>query len=438
MIDSKAFNLDVSEAESILPDGALEGLADDVDRVAGELAAGQGPGAEFLGWRELPQRMLGEERHRLLESAEQARADSDDVVVVGIGGSYLGAQAILTALADHCDGPRILFAGTDLCATSLRRLEQALAGRDVRLCVVSKSGTTLEPAVAFRFLRRLLEERYGRDGASRRITAITDAEHGVLRQLAEREGYETFVIPPDVGGRFSVLSPVGLWPAAVAGIDIVRLLEGAVDMATTCDNPALTANPAHLYAAARTALYRAGYTTEILASFETGLRDLQRWWQQLFGESEGKQGEGIFPAVASYTTDLHSLGQYVQDGRRDLLETFLVVEETLPGMAVPADPGDDGADADRDGLAWLAGRPLDEINRKAYEGTRKAHREGGVPVLAIELKRLDEWSLGGLLMFFQRAVAVSGRLLGINPFDQPGVEAYKREMFGLLGRPDAG
>ena len=437
MIDSRAFTLEVEGNERFLPEGSLAVLEPEIAAVVDDLRHRRGPGAEFLGWWDLPQRMAGAEAARIREDAAEAAADCDDLVVVGIGGSYLGARAVLTALGRRPGAPRVLFAGTDLSAASLARLQEEIRDRDLRLCVISKSGTTLEPAVAFRFLRREMEQRYGRDNAALRITAITDAEHGVLRQMAEREGYRTFTIPRDVGGRFSVLTPVGLWPLAVAGLDVDRLLEGAADMAAACDNDTLTANPAHLYAAARTALYRAGFRTEILASFDPRLADLQRWWQQLFGESEGKEGRGIFPATATFTTDLHSLGQYIQQGRRDLMETLLQVEETAPEVTVPVEAGPDGTDQDRDGLAWLAGRPLDEINARACEGVRRAHRDGGTPVLLLRLQRLDEWSVGALLYFFERAVAVSARLLDVNPFDQPGVEAYKREMFRLLGKPGA-
>jgi glucose-6-phosphate isomerase len=435
MPEPGALSLQLDGLKGFVSEDAISSRSGAIRTITAAIARREGPGADFLGWLDLPAAMSGPGLDRLEDAAGRAREDCDVVVVIGIGGSYLGAQALLSALADRTSGPEILFAGTHLCSVGLHRLLRDIGDRDLRLCVVSKSGTTLEPAVAFRALRNLLEERYGRDNAQRRITAVTDAARGALRGMADAEGYDTYVIPDDVGGRFSVLTPVGLWPLAVAGLDLRALLEGAGDMAVVCGSEALDANPAHLYAAARHALYERGYVTEVLSTFRSGLHHLQEWWKQLFGESEGKDGKGIFPASCRFTTDLHSLGQYLQDGRRELFETFLVVDEGRPELTVPADPGPDGADLDRDGLAYLVGRPLDEINRKAYEGTRTAHLAGGVPVLSIEMRELDERTLGGLIFFFEKAVAVSGRLLGVNPFDQPGVEAYKREMFRLLGRP---
>jgi glucose-6-phosphate isomerase len=430
MQDSRAFALDTTGIETFIPREAIEARADLARAVGAELKRGEGPGSAFLGWRDLPTTARGPALERLTDAAQRAREDSEVVVVIGIGGSYLGSCAVLEALQDRTGGPEILFAGTNLCSAGTARLMRRIGDRDLRLCVISKSGTTLEPALAFRLFRKLLEDRYGADNARRRITAITDASRGALRALADAEGWDTYVIPDDVGGRFSVFTPVGLWPLAVAGLDIRRLLEGAGDMAVTCENPALDANPAHLYAVIRNLLYLDGYTTEVLSTFHGDLGQVQEWWKQLFGESEGKEGKGIFPAACRFTTDLHSLGQYLQDGRRELFETFLIVNRSDPSVTVPAIAGGDG-----DGLGYLVDRPLDEINRKAYEGTRTAHLGGGVPVLAIELARLDEWTVGGLLYFFQKAVAVSGRMLGVNPFDQPGVEAYKREMFRLLGKP---
>ncbi len=430
-----AISLQLDGLQQFVPEDAIPSQAAQVGAIAAEIGRREGPGADYLGWLDLPHVMSGPELHRLKDAAERAREDCDVVIVIGIGGSYLGAQAVLSALADRTSGPEIVFAGTHLCSSGLSRLLRDIGDRDLRLCVISKSGTTLEPAIAFRLFRSLLEERYGADNARRRITAVTDSSRGALRTMADAEGYDTYVIPDDVGGRFSVLTPVGLWPLAVAGLDIHSLLEGAGDMAVVCENDVLEANPAHLYAAARHVLYNQGFTTEVLSTFRGDLGHVQEWWKQLFGESEGKGGKGIFPASCRFTTDLHSLGQYLQDGRRELFETFLVVDEGSPELTVPADPDADGTDRDRDGLAYLVGRSLDEINRKAYEGTRAAHLEGGVPVISLEMNKLDEWSLGGLLFFFEKAVALSGRLLGVNPFDQPGVEAYKREMFRLLGKP---
>jgi len=431
------FQLDIARILDFVDSDRLEEKAPLVQGVARQLERREGPGADFLGWLDLPETVRGRTLDGVLDAAEAARTDSEALVVIGIGGSYLGAEAGLRALQDRCDGPEVIFAGTSLSSTVLRRLVAWVGERDLRLCVISKSGTTLEPAVAFRVFRELLVRRYGREAAARRITAVTDAERGALKAMADQEGYRTFVIPDDVGGRFSVLTPVGLLPMAVAGLDVGELLAGARAMREACATADLHANPAHLYAAARSALYDAGYVTEVLSTFQPDLASLQEWWKQLFGESEGKEGRGVFPASCTFTTDLHSLGQYLQDGRRELFETFLTAAQGAPEVVVPADAEEpDGPDLDRDGLAWLVGRSLDDINRQAYLGTRNAHHDGGVPTISLELARLDEAALGGLFYFFEKAVAVSGRLLGVNPFDQPGVEAYKREMFRLLRGSD--
>ncbi|HOX24417.1 MAG TPA: glucose-6-phosphate isomerase [Candidatus Krumholzibacteria bacterium] len=423
--------LDTSRTESFLPPADVDALAPRVAAAAADLAARRGEGSDFLGWLDLPANLAAADFAALELAAAQARRDSEACVVVGIGGSYLGARAVLDALGHGRGAPEVIFAGTSLCASALRQVTRRLERRDFRLVVISKSGTTLEPALSFRVLRRLLEERYGTAAAAARVTAITDARRGALRELADRAGWESWPIPNDVGGRFSVLTPVGLLPLAMAGIDIRALVAGAADMRRACLTDDLRANPAHLYAASRFGLYGKGYQTEILATFHTGLATFGEWWKQLYGESEGKDGKGIFPASTVYTTDLHSLGQYLQDGRRSLLETFLVVREDAPEVVVPADPG--GVEG-LDGLDDLVGRRLDSINVKAYEGTRTAHVQGGVPCLALELDRLTPEAVGGLLYLFEKGVAIGGRLLGVNPFDQPGVEAYKREMFRLLGR----
>ncbi|MFH1843823.1 MAG: glucose-6-phosphate isomerase [bacterium] len=423
--------LDCTGAESFLPAGTVNDLAPAIATVVDELASGNCPGADYLGWLDLPAAQEARQFEALETAARRARNAAGCYVVIGIGGSYLGARAVLEALGADQEAPELLFAGTGLCSAALSRLLERVRGRDLRLCVISKSGTTLEPGVAFRVFRTLLEEQYGRAGAARRITAVTDSEKGALRRLAREEGYETFVIPDDVGGRFSVLTPVGLLPLAVAGIDIRGLVAGAADMRERCQTDELRANPAHLYAATRFALYKHGFHTEILSTFHSGLHYFQEWWKQLFGESEGKEGKGIFPASASFTTDLHSLGQYIQDGRRELLETFLCVRQAVSELTVPATPG--GGDAD--GLDYLVGKSFDEINWQAYLGTRQAHTTGGVPCLAFELEKLETRDLGGLIYLFEKAVAVGGGLLAVNPFDQPGVEAYKQEMFRLLGKP---
>ncbi len=428
MLETQGIRLDVSAAEDFLAAGAVDGLAAQVTAVASELENGQGPGADYLGWLGLPTAITDDDLAVMQASGDRAR-DAEVYVVVGIGGSYLGARAVLEALGGAAAGyPEIVFAGTGLCSATLDRVLRKVANRDFRVCVISKSGTTLEPAVAFRLLRAELTRRYGPEGAADRITAVTDRSRGALRELAAGQNYETFVIPDDVGGRFSVLTPVGLVPLAAAGIDIRGLVRGAAEMVPACTGGQLRENPAHLYAATRHLLYKKGFTTEVMSTFHADLQQIQEWWKQLFGESEGKGGQGIFPASTVFTTDLHSLGQYVQDGRRELQETFLCVRQAVAGITVPEDA------ADLDGLNYLAGRSLDDINWKAYEGTRQAHLDGGVPCSSLEVERLTPEVVGALLYMFEKAVAVSGRLLGVNPFDQPGVETYKKEMFRRLGR----
>lgn len=431
MLEAAGVSLDLAGTEAFLGRDRLEKLAPRVAEAARGLAEGTCAGREFLGWLELPSRIGEPELAACEAAAVRARADAQVVVVVGIGGSYLGARAVLDALPPAPGvGLPLLYAGTGLCSAALDRVLRALEGRDFRVCVISKSGTTVEPAVAFRVLRGLLRQRYGDQGAAARITAVTDARRGALRQLAGAEGWETFVVPDDVGGRFSVLTPVGLVPLAMAGVDVRGLVAGARAMQEACAGEGLFDNPAHLYAAARYALCEQGFTTEVLSSFHSGLQTLQEWWKQLFGESEGKEGRGIYPASAVFTTDLHSLGQYLQEGRRNLQETFLCARRAVPGLVVPADPG-----ADADGLGYLAGRPFDEINWIAYEATRQAHIQGGVPCQAIAVDQVTPRTVGALIYMFEKAIGVGGLLLGLNPFDQPGVEAYKREMFRRLGRP---
>ena len=430
MSEIDGIKLDISGLADFLQPGEIEAMSDRVAAVAGELENGTCPGAEFLGWLDLPEHITEAEFTAIEATAVRAREDAACYVVIGIGGSYLGARAVLEALGGPAAGhPEILFAGTGLCSATLDRVLTRVRDRDFRLCVISKSGTTLEPAVAFRLLRGELEKKYGRTGAAGRITAVTDASRGALRGMAEAEGFETYVIPDDVGGRFSVLTPVGLVPLATAGVDIRGLVAGACGMREACRTDDLLANPAHLYATARHLLYEKGFTTEVMSTFHGDLQMLQEWWKQLFGESEGKMGQGIFPASAVFTTDLHSLGQYIQDGRRNLQETFLCVRSALGDLTVPGDDADN-----LDGLNYLGGRSLDDINWKAYQGTKQAHLAGGVPCASFEVEALTPETVGGLLYLFEKAIAVSGLLLGINPFDQPGVETYKKEMFRLLGR----
>lgn len=405
-----------------------------------------GAGNDFLGWRDL----LIQPNDALLEDIEstaaEIRRNADVFLCIGIGGSYLGARAVIDALtpyfrtgnaagAPEAAGdlfggtsgrtPEVIFAGHHMSGAYLRELLAYLDGKSVYVNVISKSGTTLEPALAFRFVREWLEARF--EDADRRIIVTTDPSGGALNQLQRDHGYKKYVIPPDVGGRFSVLTPVGLLPIAVAGIDIRSLFYGAVAACerytTATDNPALD------YAGLRYLLLQQGYSVELLAVFEPGLAGIGQWWQQLFGESEGKEGKGLYPSTVQYSTDLHSLGQYVQEGQRQLIETFLMAEQDGGDLIIPTSEGN------LDGLNYLTGKTMREVNRKAYEGTAHAHAAGGVPVMTVWLDRISPETLGECLYFFEHAVAVSGYLLGVNPFDQPGVEAYKKEMFRLLGKP---
>ena len=384
---------------------------------------------EMLGWRQ----MLLDPDDALIESvaalADEIRERADVLLCIGIGGSYLGAEAVMEALVPPFsdDGPEILFAGHHLGPDYHQRLFDYLDGKSVYVNVISKSGTTLEPALAFRLARRFLEERF--DDADRRIVATTDAEKGALHDFAVERGYRRYVVPNDVGGRFSVLTPVGLLPIAVAGIDIRSLFYGAVAQARELTEADASA-PALQYAADRFAFHEAGYKTEVLAVMDPRLKGIGAWWQQLFGESEGKEHKGLFPVVLQYTTDLHSVGQYVQQGQRTLVETFLRIDDTSAGPSVEKEDGDP------DGSNYLAGTPYGEVNQKAYQGTAEAHAEGEVPNWTVTLDRLDAETVGRLLYFYEHAVAVSGTLLGVDPFNQPGVETYKQKMFSLLGKPE--
>ncbi len=391
------------------------------------LVDGTGAGSEFLGWRRLFDGSHDSVVSEVLDAASEIRERADVLLCIGIGGSYLGAQAVNTALTPYFrssdDGPEVLFAGHHLSGAYLQEVLRYLNGKSVFVNVISKSGTTLEPAVAFRLVRDWMHRTF--PDAGRRIIVTTDPDRGKLNELRDEFGYRRFLIPPDVGGRFSVLTPVGLLPIAAAGVDVEALVRGAAamfDRLSSGDSVALD------YAAARYLLHERGYTTEALAVFEPRLYGMAQWWQQLFGESEGKKHRGLFPVMLQYTTDLHSVGQYLQEGQRRLIETFLIEEVPASTLQIPAVSGPP------DGLEYLEGRDLSLINRKAFEGTARAHYEGGVPNMTITIPRRDEASIGALIYFFEHAVAVGGYLLGVNPFDQPGVEAYKSEMYRLLGR----
>ena len=415
----------------LAPDVDLEEVTafqDSVDLAHRKVTQGGGLGADFLGWVDPAKIVSAEEVAAVKTLTKQIQDSSDTLVSIGIGGSYLGARAVIEALGEG-SGPGVIFAGNSLSAHEHAKFLKQLDGKRFSINAISKSGTTTEPAVAFRLFRDLLEKTVGKDEAKKRIVATTDAKKGALRKFAEQEGYATLNIADDVGGRYSVLSPVGLLPIAVAGIDIDALLAGAKDTADATNVADVTKNPAYFYAAARNLLYRKGYSTEIFASFEPRLHYVAEWWKQLTGESEGKDHISLFPASVDLTTDLHSMGQWIQQGRRNIIETFVILDGGEPSLAVPS------AENDLDELGYLQGRPLFEVNKAAYEATSLAHRDGGVPNSTIHLSHLDAYSLGCLLYFFERAVGVSGYLMGINPFNQPGVEAYKTNMFALLGKP---
>jgi glucose-6-phosphate isomerase len=415
----------------------IERLQPEVTAIHHRMEKGEGPGNNFLGWLHLPSHTSEELLDHISQTAQKIRDQSDAFVTIGIGGSYLGAKAAITFLKHSFfnqipptrrRGPEIYFAGQNISSDYLADLADLIKGRRVTLNVISKSGTTTEPAIAFRILKSLVE---GQEEARERIVVITDQSQGVLKKLADREIYRTFVIPDDVGGRYSVLTPVGLLPMAVAGINVRALIQGARKAEEAAADPNLLQNAAYRYAAIRYLLYKKGKAVEILSSFHPGLHDMLEWWKQLAGESEGKGHQGLFPASADFTTDLHSLGQWIQEGSRNLFETFVTVRYTNRTLEVPfvAD--------DPDGLNYLSGKTLEEVNRRAYEGTAEAHREGGVPNMTLSLEDRSPETLGELFYFFERAIAMTGYLMGVNPFDQPGVELYKKNMFKLLGKPEA-
>ncbi len=394
-----------------------------------------GKGSDFVGWVNLPQDYDKEEFLRIQKAAKKIQSDSKALVVIGIGGSYLGAKGAIDFLCSSNynlkkkDTPNIYFVGCGLSADYLQEIMDLIDGQDFSVNVISKSGTTTEPAVAFRFFKAKLEEKYGKAEAAKRIYATTDKARGALKSLSDAEGYETFVVPDNVGGRYSVLTAVGLLPIAVAGVDIEALMDGAKEMMETCRRASLDENPAWRYAAARTQLYRDGKKIEILAAYEPAFRFMTEWWKQLYGESEGKENKGIFPASVEFTADLHSMGQYIQQGERHLFETVVRFGKSASDLKVPFDA------ADGDGLNFLAGKDMDYIAAQAMDGTLLAHVEGGVPNLIVAVGEKNAHTLGELVYFFEYACGLSGYLLGVNPFDQPGVEAYKKNMFALLGKP---
>jgi glucose-6-phosphate isomerase len=400
------------------------------------LHQGTGKGNDFVGWVQLPGNISEEEIKDIETTAQNLKDKVEVLVVIGIGGSYLGAKAVNDALAHNFDqlnagneNPLVLYAGQNISEDYLYELMDILKSTEFGICVISKSGTTTEPAIAFRLLKELLEEQIGKEEARERIVAITDESKGALRTLADQEGYKTFVIPDNVGGRYSVLTPVGLLPIAVAGHDIRELINGAKAMQQYCLETPFSENPASLYAATRNALYSKGKGIEILANYNPKLHNISEWWKQLYGESEGKENKGIFPASVDFTSDLHSMGQYIQEGQRNIFETVISIARPNHSVLIPEDKDN------LDKLNYLAGKSVDEVNKMAELGTQLAHVDGGVPNLRIELPQLNAYYLGELLYFFEIACGISGYILDVNPFDQPGVEAYKSNMFALLEKP---
>jgi glucose-6-phosphate isomerase len=401
-----------------------------------EVNEGTAPGNDFLGWVSLPGSITAAQLDDINATAKRLQEGNDYVVCIGIGGSYLGAKAVIEALSNafsaylpaQANAPKVLFAGQNIGEDYLYELQNLLKGKKFAIIVISKSGTTTEPAIAFRLLKAQLEAQEGKDAASKKIVAVTDACRGALRTMADKEGYKTYVIPDNVGGRFSVLTPVGLLPIAVAGFDIKKLVEGAVAMQNATKDPS-DDNLAQRYAKMRNALYQGGRNIEILANYNPKLHYIAEWWKQLYGESEGKEGKGIFPASVDLTTDLHSMGQMIQDGERNIFETVIEVGTPDHTCVIPGD------EENLDGLNYIAGKRVDEVNKMAALGTKMAHNDGNVPVLKITVDSLCEYSLGELIYFFEKACGISGYMLGVNPFNQPGVEAYKKNMFKLLGKP---
>ncbi|WP_297522424.1 glucose-6-phosphate isomerase [uncultured Clostridium sp.] len=428
---------DITKAESFLSEQEISYLGEAIKSAHTKVHEGTGAGSDFLGWVELPENYDKDEFARIKKAADKIKSDSEILLVIGIGGSYLGARAAIEMLNSNFYNildnevrktPKVLYVGNNISSTYMHDLLQAIEGKEISLNVISKSGTTTEPAIAFRILKDYMEKKYGKEEAKARIYATTDAKKGALKGLADQEGYEQFVVPDNVGGRFSVLTAVGLLPIAASGIDIDEMMKGANDARVEYSNPNVLENECYKYVAARNALYNKGKTTEILVNYEPNIQYFGEWWKQLFGESEGKDGKGIFPSSVNFSTDLHSMGQYIQEGRRNLFETVINVGTAKHEITIEANA--DNAD----GLNFLAGKTMDFVNNKAFEGTLLAHNDGGVPNLIVNVPKLTPYYVGKLVYFFEKACGVSGYVLGVNPFDQPGVEAYKKNMFALLGK----
>lgn len=435
---SNVLSLNLTKTMPYLKQHEITALQPMVNQAHKMLHEKTGEGSEFLGWVDLPVNYDKAEFERIKKSAEKIKSDSDVLIVIGIGGSYLGARATIEMLSntfynglskEQRKTPIIYYAGNNISSTYLSDLLEAIEGKDISVNVISKSGTTTEPALAFRVFKDLLEKKYGKEEAKKRIYATTDKAKGALKSLADAEGYETFVIPDDVGGRFSVLTPVGLLPIAVAGISIDDLMSGAAAAREAYADPNLETNLSYQYAAARNALYRKGKNIEMVINFEPCLHYFGEWWKQLFGESEGKDQKGIFPAAADFSTDLHSMGQYIQEGLRTIFETQINIVKPRKEIVIEASV------EDADGLNFLAGKTVDFVNKQAFSGTVLAHNDGDVPNIIVNLEALTAFNAGYIMYFFEKACGISGYLLGVNPFNQPGVEAYKKNMFALLGKP---
>jgi len=434
----KMKNITFDYSDGFVSNEEIDGLSEFTKQAHDMLHNKVGLGNDYLGWLSLPSEYNQEEFKRVKLAAEKIKNNSDVLLVVGIGGSYLGSKAVIEALTNSFYNdlsskdrktPQIYFAGNNISGRYLKHLVALVKDKDFSVNVISKSGTTTETAIAFRVFKELLETKYGKDGAKERIYATTDKSRGALKTLADEEGYETFIIPDDVGGRFSVLTPVGLLPIAVSGLNVDELMAGAQSGMKDYSELTIEENPCYQYAIVRNALYNKGKTTEILVDYEPSLAFVGEWWKQLFGESEGKDGKGIFPASVHFSTDLHSMGQYIQDGRRDIFETIINIESFKDDIEIPY------VEENLDGLNYIAGKSFNFANEKAFEGTRMAHVDGNVPNLVINVPELNEFYFGKLIYFFEKACGISGYLLGVNPFNQPGVEAYKKNMFALLGKP---
>lgn len=430
-----ALKLNDRYLNSFVAEHELTGIAPAVKAAHDQLVNRNGLGSDFLGWIDLPVDYDKEEFARIKQAAAKIKKDSDVLIVIGIGGSYLGARAVIEAIKSSLynslkkDTPDIYFIGNSISPTYLSEVVSLVEGKDFSVNIISKSGTTTEPALAFRVFRDLLVEKYGEDGAKGRIYATTDKAKGTLKELSDKKGYETFVVPDDVGGRFSVLTAVGLLPIACAGCDIDALMKGAADARAAYADCDLQKNDCYKYAALRNILYRKGKSVEMLIAYEPSFAMMNEWYKQLFGESEGKEHKGIFPASAIFSTDLHSLGQYIQQGERSLFETVVTFAQPKRDLVIEATADNE------DGLNFLAGKHMSEVNRKAFEGTVLAHTDGGVPNILLDVDKMDEYNLGWLIYFLEKACGISGYVLGVNPFDQPGVESYKLNMFALMGKP---